>query len=385
MAYEPPVHDPLSDLPSGEPASRRERRNAALYIFTTVTMIVLIVLAVVFDQLAATGVLLIGFLSFILTYLIAPAVERVREATRTRRGRPISRGLAVLALYGAIAAAALPIWAVAGYRLGPALERMRDLVPEHTSRFILELRATERWANSFGQPTGLRLQVREVTRSVARGVENEVRSLGAELAEIRRLVPWLSTVPVVAFLLLTRWTRFRRSTTRVLPTPHLQWRGDEFLRNLNTLLAAYTRAQALAGLSVGFMCWVGFAAIGLPYPGTLAIAAGLLEMIPLAGPIIMAVVATAMSPGKVVPVLIFLASLRVLQDYVIYPRLISRAMQIHPLAVVIALWAGAAFGGLVGVCLAIPVVGMLQVTRRHYREYRDIEALVEETIRRNSA
>jgi hypothetical protein len=37
------------------------------------------------------------------------------------------------------------------------------------------------------------------------------------------------------------------------------------------------------------------------------------------------------------------------------------------------------------VCLAIPVVGMLQVTLRHYREYRDIEALVEETIRRNSA
>jgi predicted PurR-regulated permease PerM len=108
-------------------------------------------------------------------------------------------------------------------------------------------------------------------------------------------------------------------------------------------------------------------------------------MIPLAGPIIMAVVATAMSPDKVVPVLIFLASLRVLQDYAIYPRLISRTMQIHPLAVVIALWAGAALGGLVGVCLAIPVVGMLQVTRRHYREYRDIEALVEETIRRNSA
>ena len=65
-----------------------------------------------------------------------------------------------------------------------------------------------------------------------------------------------------------------------------------------------------------------------------------------------------------------------LQDYVIYPRLISRALHLHPLAVVLAIWAGAAVGGLVGLCLAVPVVGTLQVTRCHWREYRDIEVLV---------
>jgi predicted PurR-regulated permease PerM len=42
-------------------------------------------------------------------------------------------------------------------------------------------------------------------------------------------------------------------------------------------------------------------------------------------------------------------------------------------------------GGLVGICLAIPAVGVLQVAWRHWREYRDIEALVEESIRRSSA
>jgi predicted PurR-regulated permease PerM len=223
-----------------------------------------------------------------------------------------------------------------------------------------------------------------IFRGVSRSVQHEARALATELSGIRRLVPWLSVVPVVAFLLLTRWTRFRRSTTRVLPTPHLQWRGNEFLRNLNSLLAAYTRAQSLSGLVVGTLCWIGFAALGLPYPGTLALAAGLLEMVPLAGPLIMAVVATAMAPERVLPVLAFLLLLRIVQDYMVYPHLISRAMKLHPIAVVIALWAGAALGGLVGVCLAIPVVGVVQVTLRHWREYRDIEALVEDTIRRSS-
>jgi predicted PurR-regulated permease PerM len=291
----------------------------------------------------------------------------------------------VLAIYGAVAAAVLPVWVLAGDRVGPALERMSALVPQHTARFIDQLRASEVWADSLGLPPGIQHAVGTISRGVSRNVQYEARALATELSGIRRLVPWLSIVPVVTFLMITRWTRFRRSTTRVLPTPHLQWRGDEFLRSLNSLLAAYTRAQSLSGLVVGALCWIGFTVLGLPYPGTLALASGLLEMVPLAGPLIVAVVATAMAPERVLPVLAFLLLLRIVQDYMVYPHLIKKAMKLHPIAVVIALWAGAALGGVVGVCLAIPVVGVLQVTLRHWREYRDIEALVEETGRRGAA
>src|SRR5439155_8626900 len=105
---------------------------------------------------------------------------------------------------------------------------------------------------------------------------------------------------------------------------------------------------------------------------------------PAGGTLIVAVVATAMAPERVLPLLAFLLLLRIVQDYIVYPHLIRKAMNLHPMAVVIALWAGAALGGVVGVCLAIPVVGVLQVTLRHWREYRDIEALVEGTARRRA-
>jgi predicted PurR-regulated permease PerM len=317
---------------------------------------------------------------------MAPAVERLRHAApAARNGRFQSRGVAVLAIYGAVAVAVLPVWVLAGHRVRPALERMGELIPQHTARFIGHLRASEVWADSLGLPPAMQDAVGTMSRGVSRNVQQEARTLATELSGIRRLVPWLSIVPVVAFLLLTRWTRFRRSTTRVLPTPHLQWRGNEFLRDLNSLLAAYTRAQAASGLVVGMLCWIGFTVLGLPYPGTLALAAGLLEMIPLAGPLIMAVVATAVAPDRVLPVLAFLLLLRIAQDYLVYPHLISKAMKLHPVAVVIALWTGAALGGLIGVCLAIPVVGVLQVTVRHWREYREIEALVQQAAVRPSA
>jgi len=367
-----------NDLHWGEPTSNRERWSAGAYIVSATLFITLVVLAVIFDQFAATGVLLVAFLSFILTYLIAPASAWLRRAGRAQRGRPLSRVLATLVVYGVIGLALFPVWALYGAGLSAALARMRILVPEHTARFIGQVRATEGWHEGLGLPASVNSSIGAMSSRVTRSVEVEARELGAELAEIRGLVPWLSTVPVAAFLLLTRWHRFRRSTARVLPTPHLRWRGDEFLHNLDRLLAAYTRAQTLSAIIVGTICWLGFAALGLPFPGTVGLAAGLLEMVPLAGPLVAAVVATATAPDRAIAILLFLAALRLIQDYVIYPRLIKRTLKLHPLAVVLALWAGAAIGGVIGVCLAVPFVGALKLAHRHWREYREIETLITE-------
>jgi len=145
------------------------------------------------------------------------------------------------------------------------------------------------------------------------------------------------------------------------------------------VLASYTRAQAISALIVGVICGVGFALMKLPNAAMFGIVAGLLETIPIAGPLAMAISATSVaSSSQVLLVLVFLGALRVLQDYVVYPRLIRRAMHLHPLAVVLAIWLGATLWGVVGVCLAVPTVGVMQVLLRNYREYRDIERLVRE-------
>ena len=112
----------------------------------------------------------------------------------------------------------------------------------------------------------------------------------------------------------------------------------------------------------------------------LGIVAGLLEFVPIAGPLAVAISATSVATSRqVIIILAFLGGLRVLQDYVIYPRLIRRALHLHPLAVVAAIWLGAALGGIVGVLMAVPTVGILQVARRQWREYRDIERLIART------
>ena len=70
-------------------------------------------------------------------------------------------------------------------------------------------------------------------------------------------------------------------------------------------------------------------------------------------------------------------ALRIVQDYVVYPRLVRRGMHLSTPAVILTIWIGAALAGAAGVILALPVAGFLSVSLRHWREYREIERLVQ--------
>ena len=364
-------------------------RLVVLNLGVAALFLLLISLAVVFDWVAVKGVLVVAFLSVALAYLILPAVRLTRQMCAVRfRGWKPARPLAVVFIYVCVSLILLPIWTVWGDRIVSQVPDIAREVPRHVARFATQVRASEAWHEQFTFEQETREFLRSTTRRVSEQIQDEVAEVGAEVVRARLVVPWLAGVPAIAFLLVSQWPGFHKSAARAFPTPHLKWRTDQFLQHVNNVLAAYTRAQALSALIIGVMCGAGFALMKLPNAAMFGIVAGLLETIPIAGPLAVAISATAVaSPSQVFLVLAFLGGVRVLQDYVIYPRLIRRALHLHPIAVVLAIWIGAMLGGVIGVCLAVPTVGVLQVTYRHYREYRAIERLVREheTVRRTAS
>jgi predicted PurR-regulated permease PerM len=133
----------------------------------------------------------------------------------------------------------------------------------------------------------------------------------------------------------------------------------------------------IACLLIGFICTVGFMLIGVPYALVLGILAGFLEFIPLAGPLVVFVLALVFSsfhsPGQALVVFVFLAVLRVVHDYVTYPRIIGQGIHLHPLAVILAILCGAELAGVAGIFLAIPVIAILSVGYRHWMEHKGAE------------
>jgi predicted PurR-regulated permease PerM len=211
---------------------------------------------------------------------------------------------------------------------------------------------------------------------VADGAVEYARGELFALVSVVSYLPWAILVPILAFFLLKDADGLRRSAVSALPH-NVRRRGHELFKDLNATLAAYIRAQLLACALVGGICGIGFALLGVPYAVLLGVLAGVLEFVPLVGPLLAAVASASLtalhSPLLALGVCGFLATLRIVEDYVVYPRLMRHGVHLHPLAVIVAVLAGFELGGVAGIFLAIPAVALVSVTYRHRLQWRGAE------------
>ena len=337
------------------------------------------VAAAVWTLYRLAGVLLLLVLAVFFAYLVAPLVEKLGRAV-TLRGRqralprPVAIGAAYVLIFGSLAAACVLLIPALNEQLG---ELSREF-PGYVTRVQTLWHSWQTGYRGHALPVEVRDAIDRGTRQAATAGETYVMNeLLPRMAGWLVYLPWLILVPILAFFLLKDASPLRRAALRILPRGHLRSRGDVFLVELNDTLAAYIRAQVTACLLIGVLCTIAFLVIGVPYAVVLGVAAGLLEFIPLAGPLAIAVLAASFaafhSPGQILAVLLFLAVLRAVQDYVIYPKIVGTGTRLHPLGVVLAILCGAALGGLAGVFFAIPLVAVITLAIGHYRDHRAAE------------
>jgi predicted PurR-regulated permease PerM len=328
---------------------------------------------------AIQGGAVLVLLSVFFAHVLAPAVVALRRRVLIGpRQRPISRPVAIIALYLVVFVPGGMLWRNSR---AAAVHWVHVTAPAAVER-LFGGGNFEPFARMIaGAPISAGLQRRLTIRLEAAMayIERETRATLNDMIAAARYAEWLAVAPVFAFILLTGAPGFQRSTLRVLPRGHLQWRAEEYLRDVNSALAGYVRAQAAAAIIVGCLCVAGFALLGLPSAVSLGVAAGVLELVPAIGPLTAMLVAGTQAGDRLLAVMAFLGVLRIVQDYLIYPRLIRHGMHMSTLAVILTIWAGAVLAGAAGVILAIPVAGLLSVSYRHWREYRDIERLVRDS------
>jgi predicted PurR-regulated permease PerM len=315
-------------------------------------------------------------LSLFFAYLLSPVVAQTSSRLRLgRRGRPIARPVAILLIYAILFVPGAVAWRVSSERIR---QWVRVTAPQAVDHLFSggDFETIDRLVASAPIPASARPALKRRVGGAIGYVQGQVRTTLDTLIDAARYAAWLFVAPVLAFVLLTAWPAFRRSTLRVLPRGHLQWRGEEYFQDVNSALAGYIRAQTVAAFVVGLTCVAGFALIGVPSAVSMGVSAGILELVPGIGPVTALLIAVTQSGDKALAVIAFLVALRIVQDVVVYPRLIRHGMHLSTPAVVLSLWTGAALGGAGGVILAIPVAGFLSVSLRHWREYRAIERLV---------
>jgi predicted PurR-regulated permease PerM len=334
-------------------------------------------------------VVLLLILAVFFAYLIAPLVAFVQHPVRIAGSeRRLSAGLAIGVVY-------LVILGSAGAGAAIALPRVTQQIGDaalQAPAYATSLRAWEQGWIRYYEQSNLPADVRQhLDRSVVGMGDSVVEYARASLVALAgglEYLPWLVLIPVLAFFFLKDAATFRRTMLEALPV-RLRARTHRLFEDLNTTFAAYIRAQFLACVLVGAICAIGFAVLGMPYAALLGAFAGVLEFVPLVGPLVVAVtmgvVAALQTPVLALWVCLFLAILRGVQDYVIYPRLIRHGLHLHPLAVIIAVLAGLELSGVAGIFVAVPVVALASVGARHWLEWRGADGLATATATSGSA
>lgn len=141
-------------------------------------------------------------------------------------------------------------------------------------------------------------------------------------------------------------------------------------RRAQKKIGRWLQGQLLLSFIVGVMVYVGLKVMGVPYALLLAIAAAVLELIPVFGSIVAAVPAVAVAfidagTSKALLVIVLYVVANQLQGNVIYPLVVQKVLGVSPLVVILSIIAGANLGAFLGswflgVLIAVPIAAAIQ-------------------------
>ena len=358
-----------------KPPSQAEMVRVWTWVIVRTFLIIVGIMLAAWLLYQLRTVLLLLIVSIFFCYLIAPLVRLLEQPVYVA-GREIkmSRGLAIITVYVMTGLLLFLSIRLISPLMSQQVDELKDKWPNYQEVARGKFNDLANWASHLKLPDQVRKDFMDRANNTVASIGPWLGSLLLGAVGYLPYLLWLIIVPIFSFFLLKDAARFELGLVALLPDEKLRKRAHYLMEDVSKTLAAYIRAQLTACIEVGMVITFGLAIIGAPYAVVLGAMAGLLEFLPLIGPLIAASVifllTLTVSLKLALIVAIFLALLRIAQDYIIYPRIVGHGIEMHPLVVIIAILAGAELGGLIGVFFSIPFVGLMIVVYNHYLAYR---------------
>lgn len=297
--------------------------------------------------------LLIVVIASLLAYALSPAVARLR--------RWLPRWLAILLVYVGL----LGVLGVIGYFVvTTAVAQLGGLV---------QLAQQQLRGGQNGAPSPLvqRLEDLGIPRdqidAVGSAAVAQLRTAGGEVVPVVTGV-LNGTLDTVLILVLSVYLLIDGARVSVwlrggTPLRHRR-RIVSLLDTFQRIVGGYIRGQVALALLIGALVGIGMLALGVPYAILLGVLAFVLEFIPILGTLVSGAICVlvALTQGFLLAavVLLYFVVVHVIEGDVVGPRIVGKAVGLHPVLSIVALVAGAEVFGIWGALLASPVAGVAQ-------------------------
>lgn len=303
-------------------------------------------------------------------YLLDPLVTRIQNSPLARH----SRGLAIAETYIVLGCGLALLTFFFGPQLAKdtrsLLQSLPNLLENVTSgKIVWQLGSKHGWSYET------QLHIEQLISSHRQEILNWIGQLGAEAAHFLANALWFVLVPILAVFFLTDGRHFAQKLIDTFDRRDQRRLLREVIDDLDGMLARFIFSQILMG-GCAIVAYSSFLLlVRFPYALALGVGGGILEFIPVVGPLVAAGIIlgvgflTGFSP--LWAVLLFLGAWRLCADYAISPHIYGRGLKMHPLAAIAAVLMGGELGGILGVYLAIPIAAAIRVIWDRWRSYND--------------
>lgn len=360
---EPPIGAPggeaaLPDLVLRGFAGGGRRRPRGVWYGRRGVRLLALAIAVAFVLWLARGVIGPFVVAAVIAYAFAPVVSAAQARTGLPRSVVILTGYAVaFVLLGVIVA-------LVANQLGDELSELSGSGPDVVAQALQRVFGNE--LTVFGQHIPVATLSKQI-RAVALGlVQTPTDALHMAERAVDAALQAVLTV-IIAFYFLLDGDRFFQFALRFLDRRR-RVRTVQIANRIHGVLGRWLRGQLFLIALVAAVLYVVLGPIlSVKFALVVAILSGVLEIIPLVGPVFAASLATIVAfgsggPDVALAVLVVYAVVREIEDQVVMPIVIGRAVELHPVVTIFAVLVGLSVGGILGGLLGVPVAAALNVT-----------------------
>lgn len=321
---------------------------------------ILLFVAAIFDRVHNTLVVIV--LSVLFAYAVYPPIKWI-----ARHRVPVAvAALIVYVVLGGLAAGAIA-W------LTPAIvAQTNDLIRNYP-------RIVERVRHGFADPSNTpvlnkipenaRREVAKNTGKAEAAMGGAAGAVGANalgfLGHATAAIVNVGLMLGLTFLIITDLPSIQAFGVRVIP-PRARGATIAFMTDVDQVVGGFVRGQVALALGVAVVGTLVLLVAGVPYAILLGLLAGAVSIVPIVGPIVailpVALIAIlTVGVFKTIVVVVLYALILGVQQNVLVPLIVSRAVGVTPLVIFVAILFGSEAFGVLGALLSIPIAGILRV------------------------
>jgi len=292
-------------------------------------------------------------ISIFLYFLLNPIVNLIEKAK-------IPRTLAILILYVIFVGAIVLVIGLIGPVVVRQINQLINNIPEYvkSSKDLFNYLMHTDLYNWVQEQKLLEKVNSSMLKWLTDFTDNITAGMQTAIGVITSITVTIITVPFILFYMFKDGKKFPLAVMRFIPVNYRN-EGLNIIRETGETLGTYIQGQTLVCLAVGFLTFIGFLIIHLPYALLLGLIIAVTNIIPYLGPFIGAAPAVIVglldTPSKALLAVIVVVVVQQIDGNIMSPLIIGKRLDMHPLTIIVLLLVAGNLAGVLGMILAVPV------------------------------